>query len=366
METRSRGGGAEQGLRKRARAGEPRDQPPPNGLYLVVEHETENKCEVIKPPSHAGAPFGAPGMSFVAVSSSNHGGDWIVGVGGKTTVTYDAGTSEVIRGPPVLSPKHQPVLISHGGMLYAITRRPRVVPWTDFEVLSFEDGIPSINYPYATEKAPPFFPCRLTPIEFRNPPEVCVGSYAAVDGRIFLSLQQEEGTCVFHVASKTWERVDDNNLPFIGPAAPLCDRMFAACTKTRSNNEDAITLFSLPMDGSTKWLPIREFVVGPTDHVSRQFLCPLPGGRSFCWINTMHPDSATSIQLNSKLKSVLATFTIFQLKNLEGNDDFSASSVTLEKLGKPGQLIHTLSEGESSPVTLIAALTHNATSACDL
>ena len=53
--------------------------------YLVVEHETENKCEVIKPPSHAGAPFGAPGMSFVAVSSSNHGGDWIVGVGGSST-----------------------------------------------------------------------------------------------------------------------------------------------------------------------------------------------------------------------------------------------------------------------------------------
>lgn len=129
METRSRGGGgAEQGPRKRARAGEP----PPNGLYLVVEHQTENKCEVIKPSSHAGQPFGAPGMSFVAVNSK-HVGDWIVGVGGRTTVTYDAGTSEVIQGPPVLSPKHQPILISHGGMLYAIARRPRVVPGTDFE-----------------------------------------------------------------------------------------------------------------------------------------------------------------------------------------------------------------------------------------
>ncbi|XBH65711.1 hypothetical protein VPH35_119268 [Triticum aestivum] len=350
METRSRRGAVEQGRRKRARRSAEREphRPsdkiapvPPNCLYLVVEHQTDNKCEVIKPPSHAGVPFGAPGMSS------------------SPTITYDASTSEVIQGPPVLSPKHQPVLISHEGMLYAITRRPRVVPWTDFvpwfEVISFEDGIPSIN-PYATEKEcfayweelppPPFFPCRLTPIEFRNPPEVCVGSYAA----------RRACTYVFLVAKKTWERVDGSNLPFIGQAPPLCHRMFAACTKTKSHSDDAITLFSLPMN-STKWHPIREFLVGPNGF-SRQFLCPLQSGRSFCWINTMHSESATCSQLNTnKLKSPLATFTIFQLKNLEGNDDFSAS-VTLEKLGKPG-LIHTLSEGEGSTVTLIAALTHN-------
>uniref|UniRef100_A0A8R7QUR3 Uncharacterized protein n=1 Tax=Triticum urartu TaxID=4572 RepID=A0A8R7QUR3_TRIUA len=59
-------------------------------------------------------------MSFVAVNSSTHGSDWIVGVGGKRTITYDASTSEVIQGPPVLSPKHKPVLISHGGMLYGL------------------------------------------------------------------------------------------------------------------------------------------------------------------------------------------------------------------------------------------------------
>ncbi|KAI4983080.1 hypothetical protein ZWY2020_023572 [Hordeum vulgare] len=259
---------------------------------------------------------------------------------GRSTVTYDAGTSEVIQGPP-LSPKHQPVLdLARGHALRHLVPAP-----------ASRTASPSIN-PYPTEKEsfayweelPPFFPCKLIPIEFRNPSEVCTMVVNMVfyqeDRSIFLRpclMRREKGPYVFHVAKKTWERVDGSNLPFIGQAAPRCNRMFAACTKTNSNNDiDAITIFSLPMDGSTKWLPIRELAVGPTDHIStRHFLCPLPGDRSFCWINATH--SATTSQLNSKL----ATFTIFQLKNLElKDDDFSASSVTLEKLGEPG-LTHT-------------------------
>ncbi|KAK8460086.1 hypothetical protein SEVIR_2G274201v4 [Setaria viridis] len=73
---------------------------------------------------------------------------------------------------------------------------------------------------------PPVFPCRLNPLEYRDPPEIRVASYAVVGSHILLSVQQDKGTCAFDVDSKKWEMVGDKNLPFIGQAVPLGGHRF--------------------------------------------------------------------------------------------------------------------------------------------
>jgi hypothetical protein len=87
-------------------------------------------------------------MSFVAAHSKH--GSWIVGVGGGLragTIIFDPRTLKTFRGPRLAYPKREPVLISHGSEIYAISRRPLVVrpidcePW--FECLSFNKGVPS-------------------------------------------------------------------------------------------------------------------------------------------------------------------------------------------------------------------------------
>jgi hypothetical protein len=36
------------------------------------------------------------------------------------------------------------------------------------------------------------------------------------------------GTYAFHVVNKTWEKIHDENLPFVGQVVPLCGSLFAA------------------------------------------------------------------------------------------------------------------------------------------
>ncbi|XP_072146955.1 uncharacterized protein [Setaria viridis] len=181
-------------------------------------------------------------MSFVAAHSKH--GTWIVGVGGLggSTIIYEPSTpaAGTLRGPELSVPKEEPILISHGGKVYAISRRPKVhrrlnldfPPW--FESLSFKKGVACIYHDgcpsWKSLPPPPCFPCSLDPWDFRYPPDISVSSYAAVGSHMLLSLQQEEtGTYAFHLVEKTWEKVCDKNLPFVGQAVPIGGSLFAAC-----------------------------------------------------------------------------------------------------------------------------------------
>lgn len=137
------------------------------------------------PPSAralADLPDAEHGMSFVTTHSEH--GTWIVGVGGRggSTTIYDprstpaAGT---LRSPELSYPKDEPIMISHSGKVYALSRRPKVhrksnldfPPW--FESLSFKKGVACIYHdgcPYWKHlPPPPCFPCLLDPWEFRYP-----------------------------------------------------------------------------------------------------------------------------------------------------------------------------------------------------
>nr|CAB3471881.1 unnamed protein product [Digitaria exilis] len=124
--------------------------------------------------SVAGLPIAdEPGMSFVAAHSKH--GSWIVGVGGgqrARTIIFDPRTLETFQGPRLAYPKHEPILISHGGEVYALTRRPRVVPPIDrepwFESITFNKGVPSRECGgwahWDILPPPPFFPCFTGPL----------------------------------------------------------------------------------------------------------------------------------------------------------------------------------------------------------
>ncbi|PWZ06465.1 hypothetical protein Zm00014a_032392 [Zea mays] len=140
-------------------------------------------------------------MSFVAAHSKH--GSWIVGVGGGLragTIIFDPRTLKTFRGPRLAYPKREPVLISHGSEIYAISRRPLVVRPIDCE---------------------PWFEC----LSFNK--ELVVGTYA------------------FHVVNKTWEKIHDENLPFVGQAVPLCGSLFAACPISNNSITASASVFHM-------------------------------------------------------------------------------------------------------------------------
>ncbi|CAL5024109.1 unnamed protein product [Urochloa decumbens] len=213
-----------------------------------------------------GLPGAEHGMSFVTAHSQH--GTWIVGVGGLggSAIIYDPSTPGATLRAPELYPKQEPIPISHGGKGYAISRRPRghlnlnldFPPW--FESLSFRKGVPCIYHDGCPSwkwlPPPPCFPCFLDPWEYRHPPDISISSYAAVDSHILISLQQEEtGTCAFHVVKKTWEKVCDKNLPFVGQAVPLGGSLFAACRVTPNNASAAASVFHMSIKASTPVVP---------------------------------------------------------------------------------------------------------------
>ncbi|CAN6237055.1 unnamed protein product [Urochloa humidicola] len=273
------------------------------------------------------------GMSFVAAHSEH--GTWIVGVGGRggSTIIYDPSTpaAGTLRGPELNYPKEEPILISHGGKVYAISRRPRVnrkskldfPPW--FEFLSFENGVPCIYHdgcpPWKILPPPPCFPCLLDPWSYRYPPDISVSSYAAVDSHILISLQQgETGTFGFHVVEKNWEKVCDKNLPFVGQAVPLGGNLFAACCAMPNNASAAASVFHMSIKASTPVVPgklttslIREFPVAVEGEIPRLLLCPLERG-SFCSIRL---GSCRKSRKAKYLKDLQIVLTAFHVDNID-------------------------------------------------
>lgn len=267
-------------------------------------------------------------MSFVTAHSKL--GSWIVGVGGSSragTIIFDPSTLKTYQGPRFLLPKRDPVLISLAGEVYALSRRPRVVPDFDFEPwfysLSFKEEVPiggGVGRTYWCElPPPPFFPSSLNPYQFRNPPNILVTSYAAVGSHILLSAQQAQqepiiwGTYAFHVVNKTWEKVHDENLPFVGQAVPVGGgSLFVACPASKNNGVTAASasLFHISIMASSSIpssppslliqefpmsspsLFIQEFPVRASEgKIPKPLFCPLGKG-SFC-----------SIMLGSSLRS---------------------------------------------------------------
>lgn len=211
-------------------------------VYLAVEHDDDQEV-----PAHSIVELGGGGgkahlvlhnvrgMSFATVESRY--GPRIVGVGGKLfTTVYDPKTSMEIPGPFLVEPKLRPVLIPRGSKLYALSRTPSVVPGLDFlpwfvyldlnYVLVAPHDARTMGWHHLPP--PPIFPVRLNPLEYRDPPEVRVASYAVVGSHILLSVQQDKGTCAFDMDTNQWDMVDANNLPFIGKAVPLGGHLFIA------------------------------------------------------------------------------------------------------------------------------------------
>ncbi|KAF8663244.1 hypothetical protein HU200_055851 [Digitaria exilis] len=275
-----------------------------------------------------------PGMSFVAAHSKH--GSWIVGVGGgqrARTIIFDPRTLETFQGPRLAYPKHEPILISHGGEVYALTRRPRVVPPIDrepwFESITFNKGVPSrecgVWVHWNILPPPPFFPCLLDPYEFRNPPEISVCSYAVVGSYILVSPQPELaiGTYAFHVVNKTWEKIHGNNLPFVGQALPLevGGSLFAACPLSNNSISASASVFHMSIkvpsstpvaEESTSSLIIQEFKVAASDDkIPWPLFCPLGWG-SFCFIRLRSSVRRHSHEANclKRLRVILSTLWI--------------------------------------------------------
>uniref|UniRef100_A0A0E0MJI7 DUF1618 domain-containing protein n=1 Tax=Oryza punctata TaxID=4537 RepID=A0A0E0MJI7_ORYPU len=278
------------------------------------------------------------GMSFITAHSKH--GSWIVGVGGGLragTIIFDLSTLKTFQGPRLGYPKHKPVLISHGSKVYAISGTPRVKPSMDcepwFEYLSFKDGVPSEEYgrwvSWHHLPPPPFFPCLLDPYEFRNPPEISVSSYAVVGSHILISRQPElvVGTYAFHVVNKTWEKVHDKNLPFLGQAVPLGGSLFAAWPISAASTS-AASVFHMsikisssipvaPVTVSTPSLSIQEFkVVASEDKIPWPLFCPMGKG-SFCCIRLGPSRHWHSHKANYLKKKVKVLSTSFRIKNIE-------------------------------------------------
>ncbi|KAK3139229.1 hypothetical protein QOZ80_5AG0379900 [Eleusine coracana subsp. coracana] len=208
------------------------------------------------------------GMSLVATHSEQ--GSWIVGVGGKggTTVIYDLSTTKTFEGPELSYPKHNPILISLDSKVYAISRRPRVhdkkydfEPW--FESLSFRKGIPTIS----------------------------VSSYAAIGSHILLSPDSlQSGTFAFHVVEKKWDKVCDDNLPFVGQAVALGDGLFAACYTTATAAIFHMSIIvkgssTIPAAGASAKLTVRLLSIhslASEGDPTLPILCPTGKGGSFC------------------------------------------------------------------------------------
>ncbi|KAF8670318.1 hypothetical protein HU200_050861 [Digitaria exilis] len=275
------------------------------------------------------------GMSFVAAHAKH--GSWIVGVGGRggDTVIYDPSTRKELTGPWLRRPKHEPILISHGGKVYAISRRPKVgidatrdfEPW--FESLNFNKGVPCATVLGSSSwkelPQPPFIASLMTPEEFRNPPDISVSSYAAVGPYILMSLEQrDKGTYGFHVVKKTWEKVGDNGLPFVGHGAPLGGSLFAACGV---NGDRAVSVFHMSIKASstpaasselaTSVLSIQElplaFPLASGGEIPQPDFFPLGKG-SFCSIRKAACQSQES---NCLVDLQIIKLTAFPMDNIE-------------------------------------------------
>ncbi|RCV36365.1 hypothetical protein SETIT_7G313000v2 [Setaria italica] len=280
--------------------------------YSVLEIDAAAAAGGDEPPrirTVAALPLAEPGMSFVAAHSEH--GSWIVGVGGGLragTIIFDPRTMKTFHGPRLGYPKHEPVLISHGGELQQGCALHTLWPLDLLE-------------PPATTTLLPRF---LNPYEFRSPPEISVSSYAVVGSYILISPQPElvVGTHAFHVVNKTWEKIHDENLPFVGQAVPVGGSLFAAGLVSNQAITGSASLFHLSIDDVSSWtsdavvstpsLSIQELkMVASEDKIPWPFFCPLGKG-SFCLIRVVsscrrHRHKAN--YLKKRLRVSLTTLT---------------------------------------------------------
>jgi hypothetical protein len=327
-------------------------------LYLVVEHGVEDPTHSVLEVAAGAAPhpllYGKRGMSFAAVGSRD--GPRIVGLGFDRTSIYDPKTFTEVLGPRLLRPMMDPVLIPHGSELYALSRCPAVVGEVEFMPWFF---VFDLNLPYVGGATgwremppPPVFPCRLNPLEYRNPPEIRVASYAMVGSHIVLSVQQDKGTCAFDVDNKKWEMVDSKNLPFIGHAVPLGDHRFVACSKAR---DGAAAVFSMEvvLPGTTSTgkteLSITELLVESKGIVPGHFWCAMGMGR-FSSFDVRSVDPGPEGKLE-KARIVHRTYS-----QVEG-DDARTNSVVIVKQQRQIYKLHDRSCHLAYPLPVVAALT---------
>ncbi|TVU08844.1 hypothetical protein EJB05_42260 [Eragrostis curvula] len=312
-------------------------------VFLVLEHGYEKPSYSVIEAS-AGAVAHrlvnvSPGMSFAAVGTRD--GPRIVGVGVEHTTVYDPKTSTDVLGPRLVDPKMRPVLIPHGSKLYALARNPSVVqgldfvPW--FSVLDLDPGtLPGGARAYSTWcelPSPPLFPCRLNPLEYRNPPKLCVASYAVVGSYILLSVQQDKlscdldmevdtdkGTCAFDMDSNQWEMVDDKNLPFIGQAVPLGGHHFIAPSRAKGGAAAVYYIDVFPPGntntGKTE-LSIVELPVASKGTVPGQMLCSMGKG-SFTSFDIRFLDSGPEAKVD-KSRIVHRTYSLVSADDAETN-----------------------------------------------
>lgn len=301
-------------------------------LYLVVEHGVEEPTHSVLEVAAGAVPrpllYGKRGMSFAAVGSRH--GPRIVGLGFDRTSIYDPKTSTEVLGPRLLRPMMDPILIPHGSELYALSRRSAVVGEVEFMPWFFAFDL---NLPYVGNATgwcemppPPIFPCRLNPLEYRNPPEVRVASYAMVGSHILLSVQQDKGTCAFDVETKKWAMVDSKNLPFTGHAVPLGDHRFVACSKAR-DGAAAVFFMEVSPPGTTSTgkteLSITELLVESKGIVPGQFWRATGMGR-FSSFDVRSVDPGPEGKLD-KVRIVHRTYS-----QVEG-DDARTNSVVIVK-----------------------------------
>jgi hypothetical protein len=308
-------------------------------------------------------------MSFAAVESPQ--GSWIVGVGGDGechTVIYDVAASEEFHGPGLSTNKMEPVLIPFRGQLYVLSRRPSVkwgamgldyLPW--FQRMCFKDGRPRWSDGSQYLDPPPVFPCRIDPLEYVNPPEICVASYATVGSHIVLSVQQDspgqvrrkyKGTCGFHVNRDTWEMVHDKNLPFLGQAVSLGDHLFLARSKVR---DGAAVVYSMEVGPSTsgaRKLSIREVkvVVAPKGRiVLGELLFPLEKGR-FSSVRVRSANPCPESKMKKIVRVVHRTYAVVGYNSAE-------SSVTIAKEHRQAYKLVDRSCPLAHPSPVVAAFT---------
>ncbi|KAK3133759.1 hypothetical protein QOZ80_6AG0540610 [Eleusine coracana subsp. coracana] len=348
-------------------------------VHMVVEHGVDKPTHSVLELAVGAVPrtllFGKRGMSFAAVGTRY--GPRIVGLGQQRTTIYDPKTSMEVWGPCLVDPKLHPILIPHGSNLYALSSSPSVVkgmdflPW--FVVLNLNVGYIVGGATMGTEwrdlPPPPIFPCRLNPLEYRNPPKVRVASYALVGSHIVLSVQQDKGTCTcagsetlscsfhqqdkgtcaFNVDTKEWEMVDDKSLPFTGKAVPLGDHLFIACSKARAGVAAVYYMDVLPptISGTGKTqLSIHELPVSSKGIVPGQLLCAMGKG-SFSSFDIRSVDPGLEAKLE-KARIVHRTYS-----QSHGGDN----SVVMVKQQRQIFKLRVPSHHLAHPLPVVAALT---------
>ncbi|KAG2644420.1 hypothetical protein PVAP13_2KG203090 [Panicum virgatum] len=226
--------------------------------------------------------YGRCDIFFAAVRTRY--GPRIVGLGQDRNLIYNPETSKEVQGPPLLDRLAHPVLIPHGSELFALSRSPSVFLGADFMPWFFIFDLDK-DAGWRSLPPPPVFPCRLNPLEYRDPPEVRVAAYAVVGSHILLSVQQDKGTCAFDVDARKWEMEDDRNLPFVGQAVSLGGHRFVACSRARGGTAAVYRIEVVPA-GTTEptgraelSVSIIELPVKSKGIVPGQLLCAMGTGR---------------------------------------------------------------------------------------